>query len=413
MSPRQGHVESGNGLKAALGALVVVLIAVGMMFLLRARPGSEPFDPRSGSPDGTRGLVLLLERYGADVTVSRAIPDEDSGATVLVLVDVLDDTERQQLRDYANAGGVVVVADPASPFVDGVVTSPVPDGGGSGDTVGQQANIDRGVCDIGALGHLRGVFSPGGVMYSTAKAGSTCFGGPTRAFTLATGEGDGVIVTLGDNRIFTNRLLPYADNSGLATALLAPQPGGQVTIVRGAAAPKTVSDIGTGEKTLSDLISPSVWMAITMLAVSFVVLAFARAIRPGRPVREPEQVPIAGSELVAATGNLMQRARHAGRASWLLRGDTYRLLCRRLRLPANASIADVDAASAAQLGTRPGQVADLLNREPANDAELLALSAQLDQLRALAARRATVPAAPDAGDGAIPDHDPTGQGVPT
>ena len=44
------------------------------------------------------------------------------------------------------------------------------------------------------------------------------------------------------------------------------------------------------------------------------------AIRPGRPVREPEQVPIAGSELVVATGTLMQRAHHADeRAGWLLR----------------------------------------------------------------------------------------------
>ena len=38
--------------------------------------------------------------------------------------------------------------------------------------------------------------------------------------------------------------------------------------------------------------------------VAFAVLAIARAIRLGRPVREPEQVPIAGSELVAATGRL-------------------------------------------------------------------------------------------------------------
>jgi hypothetical protein len=122
-------------------------------------------------------------------------------------------------------------------------------------------------------------------------------------------------------------------------------------------------------------------MALTQLAIAFIVFATARAVRPGRPVREPEQVPIAGSALVVATGTLMRRARHAERAGWMLRGNLYRTLCRRYHLPTTASIEIVDKMVADNTSLPVGHVAAVLQREVHDDQGLLALSNSLQAIR--------------------------------
>ncbi len=150
-----------------------------------------------------------------------------------------------------------------------------------------------------------------------------------------------------------------------------------------------MADIGTGERTLADLVRPGVWMAITQLAVAFVIFAIARAVRPGRPVSEPEQVPIAGSELVVATGNLMQRARHTQRAGWLMRGNLYRDLCVRFHLPTTTSIVVLDTAATTIAGLTPDRLGACLRREVSTDAELLLLAAELQSIRELTTSQLT------------------------
>ena len=245
-----------------------------------------------------------------------------------------------------------------------------------------QINVPLDECDVAALAQLRGVFVRTGVRFhDSSVATSTCFQNQSGSFAVVTSRGAGLIVQLGDNELFTNSLLRYADNGPLATALLAPAHGSRVDILLGEEAAKSAADIGTGDRTLSDLVRPGVWMALTQLAIAFVIFAIARAIRPGRPVREPAQVPIAGSELVVATGNLMQRAQHAERAGWLLRGNLHRSLCQQFRLPATTSINDLDAAVAAQTLLPPGQVASALLREVHDNAGLVQLSNSLQAIR--------------------------------
>src|SRR5690606_16070038 len=86
------------------------------MFLVRAKPAPGPFDPRSSSPNGMRGLALLLEQYGASVHAGDDVPDPRSGARVLVVGDDLDDGQRADLAAFVTAGGIAVIADPASPY---------------------------------------------------------------------------------------------------------------------------------------------------------------------------------------------------------------------------------------------------------------------------------------------------------
>lgn len=394
MSPRSATQVRGGGGRVAITAVVVVLVAVAMMLLVRARPGSEPFDPRSGDGDGARGLVLLLERYGSQVEIVRSVPEVGGDRRVLVLQDRLDEEQRAGLMSFAEAGGVVVMADPQSDLTGGTLDVtplttddvPAPTLGGTAES---EATVSVGECDIVSLVHLRGLFVRDGVEFAVPADTPACFGDSRQAFAVTLPVGSGAVVALGDNRVFTNDLLRYADNSGLATALLSPRPGGRVSILVGSEAAKSVADIGSGERTLADLVRPGVWMAITQLAVAFVIFAVARAVRPGRPVSEPEQVPIAGSELVVATGNLMQRARHTQRAGWLMRGNLYRDLCLAFHLPATTSIEALDSAATTITGLTPDRLGACLRREVSTEAELVLLAADLHSIRELTTSQLT------------------------
>ncbi len=384
MSARQVSVPSGNAARIGLSALLVVAVAVIMLLLVRARPEAEPFDPRSSDAAGTRGLVLLLEKQGATVDIVRSAPGSGSTSRVLVLQDRLNDSQRRDLLQFIEDGGLVVMADPDSLILDalpvaGSIEGDVPTF--SGNDVMTHVNVPLDDCDVPAFEKLRGLFVARGVRFRVPDGARSCFGSNGRAFAVTREHGAGLIVQLGDNELFTNRLLRYADNGPLATALLAPNSDARVSILLGQEAAKSTADIGAGEKTLSDLLRPSVWMALTQLAIAFILFAIARAVRPGRPVREPEQVPIAGSALVVATGTLMQRAHHAERAGWMLRGNLYRALCRRFHLPSNTSVAELDEIVAAHTSLPAGHVAEALQHEVADDKALLALSNSLQTIR--------------------------------
>ena len=364
-------------------ALLLVVVALAMMLLVRARPAPDPFDPRSGAAGGTRGLVLLLQQQGASVDIVDAAPQAGTDRRVLVLEDRLSDGQRRSLLDFADAGGLVVMADPASSLVgppDMVTTiaGPTP---GSRD-LAARIDLPLAECDIGALAHLRGVIVRTGVLFARTGATGHCLGENGGSFVVVHRQGAGIVVQLGDNELFTNGLLRYADNGPLATALLAPTDGARVSILVGdGAAPASASIGGDGDTTLSDLVRPGVWMAIAQLAIAFVVFAAARAIRPGRPVREPDQVPIAGSELVVATGMLMQRARHASRAGSLLRHDAHRRLCEQFHLPANTSVSALDAVVAERTAVPAGSVTAVLERDVLDAEGLLQLSNDLHSVR--------------------------------
>lgn len=396
MSPRRIGGEDGAGAgRSALAVVAVVVIAVVLVFVVRARPRAEPFDPRSSDPSGTRALVLLLQDAGAEVRVTETPPGPGDAGRLLVVDDRLDDVQRSAVVDFVDAGGTAVVADPSSslhggPGVEGGSTTIEAEGAFDGVPLTTfVATVDRGVCTIGALEHLRGLGVESGLSYPIAPTDPACFGDETHAFVVARTIGSGTVVGLGDNRVWTNRLLPRADNAGLATALLAPTDGSVVTLLIGTEqSAAVVPEVGGGDDTLVDLVHPSVWMALAQLALAFVVFAVARGIRPGRVVDEPLLTPIAGSEIVVATGNLMHRARHAERAAALLRYDAHRRVCAALRMPHDTPPSVLDRELSIRVGSAPGAVVDAMSGPaPHDEAGLMLvarrLSAVLDAAAAL------------------------------
>jgi len=370
-----------------LTALILVGVAVGMLLLIRSRPGIEPFDPRSDGPDGASAAVLVLEKFGATVSITSHAPAVGSPERVLLIADRLNAEQRGELLDFVDAGGVAIVADPASDLHGGagvdagaIEISDEAPGVFTGVRLDAQdeANVPTGDCTISALADLRGVFTPDGLLFPTSSEQDRCFSRGDHAFVITRRHGNGTIVGFGDNRIVTNEYLRYADNAGLLTSLLVPADGARVRIMLGTEAKPARSDIGQGNETLADIVRPGVWMGLTQLALAFVVLCLARGVRPGRAVREPRPTPIAGNELVVATGNLMQRAHHFTRAAHLIRDEFYRELCVHHRVPVGTSVEQLASVVAGHLGV---DLAEVFHRPVGDAAGLVRLRDDIDSLR--------------------------------
>ncbi|MFK7919909.1 MAG: DUF4350 domain-containing protein [Ilumatobacter sp.] len=387
---------AAGGLKTAAAVVFVLAMALVVLLLVSARPGPEPFDPRSGQPSGARGLVLTLQSAGAEVNETRTVPSVGDAETtrILVLEDRLNNEQRDAVLDFAESGGVVVVGDPDSSLhggsnEDGGAISVADDSIPAQRRAAQvEANVLPGRCTIAALSELRGVTVPDGVLFPVGPDEPQCFTDAVgradterHSFVIVREFGSGLIVGLGDNEVFVNRSLRESDNAGLAVALLAPSDRSNVAFLLGDGVSPTVQDVGSGDDTLRDLVPTWVWMSLVLGGVAFVVFAVSSSSREGRILSEPIATPIAGSELVSATGNLMQRAGHASKASWLLLSRLHRDLCRTHGIDLNAPLSELDRAVAHRSGVAPGETEQLLARTAADNAGLGELSAAIGQLR--------------------------------
>jgi hypothetical protein len=307
---------------------------------------NRPFDPTSTGPLGSRAVVVLLEELGADVDVTGGGLDDDID-TALLLDDRLDDDATDEVEDWVDDGGVLVVADQSSSLFRRGSEAPCP------------AALD-GV-EVLELG-------PGS---GAVDHGADCFGRTVQIDDVGLGS----VVSVRDRQIFTNELLDEADDAVLAAALLAPSGDERVAFVVGSA--------GTGEQALGDLLGRRAAQAIAQLAVAFLLYALWRGRRLGRAVVEPQPVAIAGSELVAAVGRLQEGRRRPDEVADTVRSEVLRAIERRLGIAAGGDVAPIADAVAAQCGMAPEQVLGALERRAVlDDEDLLAVLADLDRIRA-------------------------------
>jgi len=329
--------------------------------------GGAPLDPRSAAPDGAKALVDTLRALGATVTVEPAAPSA-STTTALLLTDRLVDKQIQPIEDWVQRGGTLVVADPNSHFS---ITRP------TGRTIVGfiEPELERR-CDEPALRAVHRVLVPNGQLLRVPKGGFGCFTeGSSSAFLVSAPVGRGRVVQLGGAGGFINGRLDKVDNGLLAVTLLAPRRDSRVAVLQPAVA-------GAGNRSLTDLVSPRVKLALLQLAIAFAIVVLWRARRLGRPVLETQPVHIAGSELVAAVGSLLQRARGRPHAAALLRDDLRRTLTDRLGLPPETPPSRVADAAAARTGIAGDRVrAALEEPSPATEEDLVVLAQTVEAIR--------------------------------
>lgn len=364
-SARQGveaRVRRGLPL-VGLGVFLVVAAA-----LVTQPPSSGlPLDPRSTASDGTKALTVILEEVGADVTIVDA-PPFDSFDTMAVLVDNLDSSTASQLQAFADNGGVLLVADPGGRITPRLRPAGV--SGGFTPTV-----LDRG-CDIDALREAPQLRLRQAPLLKVPPGATSCYGRETLAWLVAQPRGDGVVIATGDQAWLTNGAIREEGYAAVAVGLLAPRPGTRVGVL----APD-FAVAGAAETTLGDLIPAGVKTAFVQLLVAFGLLVALRARRLGKPLAEPQQVRLAGSELVLAVGRLLQRTGARDRAAALLRADLRTALAMRLASgdddPQRLAEAVADRTSVSVAEAR----AVMSGPAPASDAELVALAQQAESVR--------------------------------
>jgi Domain of unknown function (DUF4350) len=374
-TPSRAGPIVGWGLAGA-GVLVTVLAVVAIGG--DGRDGGA-LSPTSDARLGTSAMVALADELGADVDVGDGLPDlgaEDAPAVIVLFLDLLEDNQRDALEDWVTAGGVLVVTDPASTFTPAVVEE-----FSSIDDLAPPSRLEA-ACDIDPLDGLDVAdVDPrnGGVLYAPDPGDASCIdNGSGDAYIVTRDRGEGTVVAVGGAGMMVNASLAEGENAPVVSALVAPQEGTRLLVLE----PGALAGSSTGRRSLRELVPAGAWRAILQLAVAFVLYAVWRSRRLGRPVPEPAPSPIAGSELVAATGTLLDRSRSPGHAADLLRRDLRRFLGDHLGVPPDMP-ADVLAAVAAErTGVDQAVLHAALSGPPVtDDKELAALAATIDRIR--------------------------------
>jgi hypothetical protein len=353
---------------APLAALAAVLV-VASIIVTRPPASGLPLDPRSSDSEGTRALVLVLERLGADVELADRLPLDDPDV-VLVLSDSHDPDTAERLRDHARDGGVLVVTDPTGTVARADLGEPA--GRGLFETV-----LERG-CDMPALAETARVRVGRSWLLEPPAGASGCFGRQGFAWLVVEELGRGTLVTTGGPSFVTNALLGEEDNAVVAAAVLAPRPGTRVAILT----PDFAIAEGGGTETLGSLIPLPLRIAFLQLVIAFLLLVLWKSRRLGAPVAEPQAVRLPGSELVVAVGTLLHRKGAHDRATALLREQLRRALAERLGLPEAGDAEMLAAAVAARTDVPADEVlAVLAGPPPATDTELVALAQRAESIR--------------------------------
>lgn len=336
-----------------LAALVVVVLLIG-----GSGDQGPPLDPRSVSPDGTRGLVETLDRLGISVQIDGSLPDSGTTAALL-LQDRLSVEDEEVWAQWVNDGGTLVVADRRSGLDRAIRQS-----GTSGPM-----RIERQLCTIDLLRDVETLVATD-VRLST-RGFESCFGNNAGAFVVAQSQGQGTVVSIGSPDVFTNALLDEQDSAVLAVALLtSDQERPQVTII----APSVVP---FGDQGLGDLVAPRIRNSILQLLAAFLLYALFRGRRLGKVVPEPVPVRIASSEIIVKAGLLSERAKDPASAAGLLRADTLARARSAMSIPTLVDDTVVVQRIASRTGIDADSVGATLLGPVQTEADLVAVSQNL------------------------------------
>lgn len=343
----------------------VLVVLFGTAYLQRPGQTGLPLDPRGTGPLGTKASVMLLERFGADVTIDPALPEGTPDA-VLVLADVLAPADWDALQRFAADGGLLVVADPEAPGAPSASSAP--------EVVGRRDSLARR-CDLAGLEALTSVDIETSLRFDPGK-GVGCFGSPQAGFHLvAEGPPSNQRIYLSSSEVFTNAALARPDNAALVATLLAPRVGFQVHVVDPVAPPPS------GGSGLLDLLGPNVKLALWQLAIGFLAVVGWRIRRLGLPVTENQPVELQSSEMVSAVSRLLRKGRHRETAADLMRRDLRRELAATTGADPAATTGQI-AASVAAKGLEAQRVVEVLaGPVPVNDSALVRLGQEIDALR--------------------------------
>jgi hypothetical protein len=381
--------------RASRGPIAVLLLVLGAALLLALVAGGRPsgyLDPRAADPSGSRALAEVLRDQGVTVRLVRTTAAMRAAArpgdTVLVAVPGL--LADSQVEELTGTGADLVLAAPTRPerFAAGLTVTGASDTGvrapgcsvpaarraGTAEAGGLTFALDPRAADEGAARGRRAV--------DTVELCYAADGEASLAVARAT---DGVTVTaLGNPSVLTNDKLDEEGNAALSLGLLGQHPRLVWYL-------PTPGDIPAGEqRSLYDLVPHGVWWGLAQLGIAVLLLALWRARRLGPVVAEPLPVIVRAAETVEGRGRLYRRSGARDKAAAALRAASLARLTPALGLGRNAAqsgrppketqAAVVDAIARRSRRTPVEVMALLYGAAPADDAALVRLADELDDL---------------------------------
>ncbi|MFB9376611.1 DUF4350 domain-containing protein [Kineococcus gynurae] len=373
---------------------MVLLLALGVAATTQ-RTTRDALSPVSVAPDGSRALARVLDAAGVDVvesqtfTRTRSLVTEGGGAgsaagpTIVVTgTDTFSTGRSEALRDLARrTGSTLVLLAPDQRALD-VLAPGVEDRGPAEADVVVPACADT---DAEAAGAARA----GGRTYRVAPGdgvdGTTgCYpvqaedGARAASWVTLTGAASPTgsrVVVVGQPELVMNRYGAQDGNAALTLRTLGAAPA----LVWYRPAPW---DVETGEaRPLSELVPAALLPATVVVVLAGLTLALWRGRRFGRVVVEPLPVVVRSVETVEGRARLYHRAQARDRAAEALRSAAVARLRAVLRLDAGTARTEVADAVAWAAGLPPVGVRELLlSGPPTDDAALVALARDLDEL---------------------------------
>ncbi|MES2171335.1 MAG: DUF4350 domain-containing protein [Actinomycetota bacterium] len=375
------RTASRRALFWVVAGIFVVLVAVAAIAITGSARGSgTPYSATDAGPTGSKALAQVLSRHGIHVTVagtlaaaSAALGGEDS---TLLLVDPNDYLGSSQLSALVAKAGRVVLIDPTyselSQLAPGVTVAGAVD----------DRTLTSG-CDLPAA-RRAGTIGGAGVGYSvTDRADAvTCFDSGHSAYSVVrVGPKNHPISVIGAGAAFTNDHVADHGDAALALGLLGETP----TLVW--YLPTIDDTAATGNPSAGQLTPPWVPSVLVLAILVAAAAAIWRGRRMGPLVIENMPVVVRASETMEGRARLYQRGSARLHALDALRIGTIGRLAVSCGLSRLATAEEVAGAVAARTGRDVAGVRSLLlEADPANDRELVALSDRLLELERATAR---------------------------
>ena len=352
---------------AAVAALLLVTAVV--LAIVENAPPSRPLDPSDPSHQGGRALAQLVRDRGVEVTAVRDVRTSAIPPDATVFVPDPASLSFADLRSLAASATSLVVIAPGERELSSLAVAATP-GPSAGDGKPSPA------CDF-APASVAGPVHFDGRAYIAPGATTRCYPNVVSSGLFVTGTQTRQIVVFGSARTLTNDWLDDEGDAALGLGLLTTTP----RLVWVVPKPPSYAPADSRHRGLFDLLPRRVLWATLQLLLAVVLLALWRARRIGPVVVEPLPVVVRATETVEGRARLLRAARARGAAATALRSATLERVRDRLGIATD----DTRAAAVESIARKSGWAAADVDRilygpQPEDDATLLLLTSELDQL---------------------------------
>lgn len=350
---------------------VLVLAVAALLAAVESAPPPRALDPRDASPVGARAVAQLLrDRHVAVDAVAPSAAVAAAGPTTTVVVSDPASMSVSTLRALAQTSADIVVIGGLRRELGALGLAADVSGAIDVRTVVPGCGFEPAV--------VAGAVRISGDLYRPPGSTVACYSVAGSAALLVQPRAGGArTVALGSGTTLTNERLAEEGDAALALGVLDRRPRVAWVIPQPATSPPADQQ----RKGIVDLLPSRLLWALLQLAVVVGAVALWRGRRLGPVVAEPLPVVVRAAETVQGRARLMRAARLRGRAAEVLRSAARTRIADLLGLgPAPARPALVESVGRRTRRTPSEVDAVLFGPEPADDAALVRLADDLDDL---------------------------------